>query len=117
MTATTDTLEQTTEPGRPSPWVRFVLSFAVGLAIVLLIGVGALYAYDQQYVGRVLPGVRVGSVDLSGLGPDAARAELLAAYGSLSEGRIVLSGIEDKQVITYAEIGREIGRASCRERV
>ena len=35
-------------------------------------GVGALYAYDQQYVGRVLPGVRVGAVDLSGL--DAAAA-------------------------------------------
>lgn len=106
MTATTETLEQTTEPGRPSPWLRFGLSFAVGLAAVLLVGAGALYAYDQQYAGRVIPGVRVGAVDLSGLGPDAARAELLRAYGSLSEGRIVLSGIEDKQVITYAEIGR-----------
>jgi vancomycin resistance protein YoaR len=106
MTATTEALEQTTEPGRPSPWLRFGLSFAVGLAAVLLVGAGALYAYDQQYAGRVIPGVRVGSVDLSGLGPDAARSELLRAYGSLSEGQIVLSGIEDKQVITYAEIGR-----------
>ena len=106
MTATTETLEQTSEPGRPSPWLRFGLAFAVGLAAVLLIGAGALYAYDQQYVGRVLPGVRVGSVDLSGLTPDAARAQLQEAYGSLSDGRIVLSGIEEQQVITYAEIGR-----------
>jgi len=106
MTATTETLEQTIEPGRPSPWLRFGLAVAVGLAAVLLIGAGALYAYDQQYLGRVLPGVSVGSVDLSGLTPDAARAELHDAYSSLSEGRIVLSGIEDKQVITYAEIGR-----------
>ncbi|HEX5149758.1 MAG TPA: VanW family protein, partial [Candidatus Limnocylindrales bacterium] len=106
MTATTETLEQAGEPGRHSPWLRFGLAFAVGLVAVLLIGVGALYAYDQQYVGRVLPGVRVGSVDLSGLTPEVARAQLQDAYGSLSEGRIVLTGIEDAQVITYAEIGR-----------
>jgi vancomycin resistance protein YoaR len=106
MTATTDTLEQAGEPGRPSPWLRFGLAFAIGLAAVLLIGAAALYAYDQQYAGRVLPGVRVGSADLSGLTPDAARSQLEQAYGSLGEGRIVLTGIEDQQVITYAEIGR-----------
>jgi vancomycin resistance protein YoaR len=106
MTATTETLEQTTEPGRPSPWLRFGLAFGLGLAAALLIGGGALFAYDQQYLGRVLPGVRVGSVDLSGLTPDAARAELARAYGSLSDGRIVLAGVDDEQVITYAEIGR-----------
>ena len=109
MTATTEALEpleQTAEPGRHSPWLRFGLAFALGLAFAMLIAVAALYAYDQNYKGRILPGVRVGGVDLSGLTPDAARAELLAAYGSLSEGRVVLSGIEDQQVITFAEIER-----------
>jgi vancomycin resistance protein YoaR len=106
MTATSDTLEQTTEPGRPSPWLRFGLAFAFGLVAALLIGAGALFAYDQQYLGRVLPGVRMGSVDLSGLTRDQARDQLVAAYGSLSDGRIVLSGVEEKQVITYGEIGR-----------
>jgi vancomycin resistance protein YoaR len=106
MTATSDTLEQTSEPGRPSPWLRFGLAVGIGLAVALLIGALAVYAYDQQYSGRILPGVRVGSVDLSGLAPDAARAELETTYGSLSEGRIVLTGIEERQVITYAEIGR-----------
>ena len=107
MTATTtETLEQTSEPGRPSPWLRFGLAAAVGLATALLIGVAALYVYDQQYAGRILPGVRVGSVDLSGLTPDAARAELQQAYGSFDDGRIVLTGVSDEQIITYAEIGR-----------
>ena len=59
----------------------------------LALGAGALYAYDQQYAGRVLPGVRVGAVDLSGSAPDAARAALSGAYASLSEGQIVLSRI------------------------
>jgi vancomycin resistance protein YoaR len=106
MTATTETLEQAADPGRPSPWLRFGLAFALGLGTVLLVGAAAFYTYDQLFAGKVLPGVRVGSVDLSGLTPDAARAELLRAYGSLSEGRIVLSGIEEQQVITYAEVGR-----------
>jgi hypothetical protein len=53
MTATTDALEQTIEPGRPSPWLRFGLAFAVGLIGVLLIGAGALYAYDQRWTCRV----------------------------------------------------------------
>lgn len=106
MTATTETLGQTTEPGRPSPWLRFGAAFAIGLAAALLIGAGALYAYDRLYVGRILPGVHVGPVDLSGLTPEAARAELQRAYGSLAQGRVVLTGIQDEQVIRYDEIGR-----------
>lgn len=106
MTATTETLEQIVEPGSPSAWLRFGLAFALGLAVALLVGAGVLLAYDQQFAGKVLPGVRVGSVDLSGLTPEAAHAELQRAYGSLSDGRIVLTGIEDQQVITYAEVGR-----------
>lgn len=106
MTATTDTLEQAAEPGRPSPWLRFGLAFMLGLGAVLLIAAAALFAYEQQFAGKVLPGVRVGSVDLSGLTPEAARAELQRAFGSLSDGRIVLSGIEEQQVITYDEVGR-----------
>ena len=106
MTATTETLEQTVEPGRPSPWLRFGLAFALGLGAVLLVGSVALYAYDQQYAGKILPGVRVGALDLSGLTPEQARAELQSAYGALSDGRIVLSGVEDQVIITYAEVGR-----------
>ena len=98
MTATTETLGQTTEPGRPSPWLRFGAAFAIGLAAALLIGAGALYAYDRLYVGRILPGVHVGPVDLSGLTPEAARAELQREYGSLAQGRVVLTGIQDEQV-------------------
>ena len=100
MTATTETLEAA-EPGRPTPWLRFVVSFALGLAAVLLIGAAALFAYDQQFSGRIIPGVRVGSVDLSGLAPDAARAELERAYGSISQGQIVIDGVRDQHVITY----------------
>ncbi len=106
MTATTETLDQAAEPGRPTPWLRFGLAFALGLVAVLLIGAAALFAYDQQFAGRILPGVHVGSVDLSGMSPDAARVELDRAYGSLADGRIVIDGVGGQEVITYAEVAR-----------
>src|SRR5512141_382982 len=71
-------------PRRSSVRVNFGLAFVLGLAAALLLGVGALYAYDRQFTGRILPGVHVGSVDLSGRSADEARAALEAAYESLS---------------------------------
>jgi vancomycin resistance protein YoaR len=71
-------------------WPRFVVAFVLGLIAVLGIGVGALYAYDQQYQGRILPGVHVGPIDLSGLTSDEASARLRARYDVLASGSAVL---------------------------
>ena len=58
-------------PARPrrrrSLALRFGVSFVLGVLLAVGIGAGALYAWGQQYDGRVLPGVRVGSTDLGGL--------------------------------------------------
>ena len=76
---------------------RFAVAFALGLVAVLVVGVGALYAYDQQYTGRILPGVRVGAIDVSGLTAEAAAARLHEAYDQVATGRVVLvSG--DKEI-------------------
>ena len=109
MTDTTDTtepLEPTNESHRPSARLSFGVAFILGLIAALLLGVGALYAYDRQFAGRILPGVHVGHVDLSGLTVDDARAELQRAYASLADGRLVLTGAAGEHVITYAEVGR-----------
>src|SRR5215204_6648093 len=107
MTTTTpDSIGVTVPDARPSGRVRFAVAFIVGLLLATVVGAGAMYAYDQQYVGRVLPGVRVGTVDLSGLEPDAAAQRLREAYGSLSEGEITLKTPEGKTTISFAEIGR-----------
>ena len=42
------------------------MAFFAGLIAATALGAGALYAYDQQYTGRIVPGVRIGNVDLSG---------------------------------------------------
>jgi vancomycin resistance protein YoaR len=86
---------------------RFLLAFLFGLVGVLAIGVGALYAYDQQYQGRILPGVHVGAVNLSGLTPDEAAARLHTAYDALGEGEIVVSAGGSSLVIPYSSAHRE----------
>ena len=63
MTTTTpDTIGIAAGSPRPSARTRFGIAFLVGLVAALLLGAGALYAYDQQYAGRILPGVSIGSV-------------------------------------------------------
>jgi vancomycin resistance protein YoaR len=91
---------------RPSVRVRFTVAFLVGLIAATAIGVGALYAYDAQYAGRILPGVSIGAVDLSGQDPAAAAAALRATYQYLGEGSITFRAREHRRTITFAEIGR-----------
>jgi vancomycin resistance protein YoaR len=103
-----DTAPIAGEARRTSMRVRFALAFGIGLVVALLLGVGALYAYDQQYTGRVLPGVRVGTVDLSGLTPRTAASRLLETYGGLSSGKVVVNGPSGPVVITYQSLGRTL---------
>ena len=87
--------------------VRFALAFVSGLVLVIAIGGGALFAYGQQYTGKVLPGVSVGDVDLSGLSPEQARAQLESTYGTFADGTITLTGPDGDVTVGYDEIGRE----------
>jgi len=93
---------------RPSARFRFAVAFLVGLVVTMGMGAGAMYAYDQHYSGRILPGVSVGSVPLSGMTRDEARAALDSAYHGYSDGRIVLDGPDGAAVIPYAEIDRHL---------
>lgn len=92
-------------PGR-GPWLRLGLGFLVGLLVALAAGTAALFAYEQAYAGRILPGVRVGQVDLSGLDPAAAAARLTAAYGSLAGGEIVLVAEGHERRLPLDQVGR-----------
>jgi vancomycin resistance protein YoaR len=103
-----------TEGGPPAPPRRrasLALAFGVSFLLAFLLavgaGVGAVYAWSQQYDGRILPGVRVGSTELGGLSREQAAAKIANAYGSLATGQMTLSGPEGQvTTITYAEVGR-----------
>lgn len=91
---------------RPSAKLRFGVAFLVGLIAAMALGVGAMYAYEQQYAGRVLPGVTLDGIDLSGLDEAAVAERLRAEYAFLAEGELVLEGPDGDIVIPYAEFGR-----------
>jgi vancomycin resistance protein YoaR len=91
---------------RSSLGLRFAIAFLLGVALVVGAGGGALFAYGQQYSGRVLPGVHVGETDLSGLTPEAATKALAAAYASLGTGHLLLAGPDGDLTVGYAELGR-----------
>ncbi len=110
----TDTIDTAPAPvahppaRRRSIGLRFFVAFIVGMLLTLAVGVGALYAYDQQYAGRVLPGVHVGSVDLSGLTAEQATVRLEEAYGAASAGEILLSTPAGTLRIPYRNVGRRV---------
>ena len=87
--------------------LRFGVAFLIGMLAALAIGVGALYAYDQQYVGRILPGVKVGDVNVSGMTEAEASAALSTAYARLGEGNVVVTGPDGDVTMTFAELGRK----------
>ncbi len=105
-TTTSDSIPPAPVEVRRSAGVRFVVAFGFGLAFVAAVVVGGIYAFERQYEGRILPGVRVGQLDLSGLTPGQAKAELSQAYSALGKGRIVVVGPDGEASITYAEVGR-----------
>jgi vancomycin resistance protein YoaR len=108
MTATTpESIGLTVdEPRRPSPRIRFAVAFLVGIVLATVVGVGALYAYDQSYLGRVLPGVRLGSLDLSGLDQAAAAERIAAEYAWMGEGTVVVRSPDGDLLIPYASFDR-----------
>ena len=65
------------------------------------------YAWSQQYDGRILPGVFVGSTELGGLTREQAEAKVAEAFGSLGIGQITLTRPDGRvSTIDYADLGR-----------
>jgi vancomycin resistance protein YoaR len=91
---------------RRSLVLRFGISFLLGVLLAVGVGAGVLYAWGQQYEGRILPGVRIGSTDLGGLTRDQAEAKVANAYASLGTGQITLTGPEGQTTLSYADVGR-----------
>ena len=91
-----------TPPARRATLVGFAATLLGGLLIIAAISAAiAIAAAD-----RILPGISVGGVELSGLSPAAAAERLTAELPSLSSGEASLVVGEEEATVGYAEIGR-----------
>jgi vancomycin resistance protein YoaR len=91
---------------RRSLAAKLVLAFVLGgIACLLVVAAVALAAFSA-YSNRVVPGVRVGSVDLSGLNRDQTIARLKDAYASLAQGEATVTTPIGTETVTYQEAGR-----------
>jgi vancomycin resistance protein YoaR len=85
---------------------RFFVAFLISVFVGLVVGAGALYAFDRQYTGRILPGVSVGGIDLAGLTPEEATARLESSFASFREGQVVLTSGDLEMTIPYSDVKR-----------
>ncbi|HET7676473.1 MAG TPA: peptidoglycan binding domain-containing protein, partial [Candidatus Limnocylindrales bacterium] len=109
MTSTTATPETTLSLPRVRRlhWQAVALAFLVTIAAAFAIAAGFVLGLAQAYDGRVMPGVRVGGVELAGLDRRAAEARLSEALPSLASGELefVLEG--ESHTVPLAAIGRQ----------
>ena len=89
-------------------WRRLLIAFLLGLVLSFAAAAAALLAWDLGFEGRVLPGVRVGTTDLSGLDRAAATAALQQAYGEFGVGQVVIHSIAGDLVVPYSAFSRRL---------
>jgi vancomycin resistance protein YoaR len=104
-----------TEPVRTEPVAvrprrrrRRVLAVLLVLLLPVLLVAGAaggLAAWDASFEGRILPGVHVGTADLSGLDRAGAAAAIEAAY-PYQDGRFVLRTPDGDLHVPYSAFDR-----------
>ncbi len=87
-------------------WPRVVVGTLFGALAALALTSGLVLAADQQYAGRILPGVRVAGTDLSGLDPDQATEAVTTSLAGYGDGTIVVHTRAGDREIPYASVGR-----------
>jgi hypothetical protein len=85
----------------------FALAFLAGVAATLFLFSVMALGYAGSYNGRILPGVHVGSVDLSGLTHDQAIAKLQGSFTYLGQGEVTITTPVGVTTITYQQLGRQ----------
>jgi vancomycin resistance protein YoaR len=84
----------------------FALAFAVGAIASLFLVAAVALGLSSGYSSRVIPGVHVGSVDVSGLSRDEVIAKLQTSYAYLGQGQVTVTTPVGAATITYQQAGR-----------
>ncbi len=87
--------------------VGFAIAFAIGAVATLFLFSAIAFGFASSYSNRVLPGVHVGSVDLSGMTHDQSIAKLQSSFAYLSQGEVTVTTPVGVSTITYQQAGRQ----------
>jgi len=98
--------KQRTEASSRRLLIGFSIAFALGAAACLAVFAAvAAFAFSAD-ANRVVPGVRIGAVDLSGLTRDQAMARLRTTYAFLDQGEVTVTTPSGTATVTYQQLGR-----------
>jgi vancomycin resistance protein YoaR len=86
--------------------VRLAVAFVIGALGILVVATVAAFIALSSYATRVVPGVRVGSVDVSGLDRGQLVAKLQNEYAYLGQGEVTVTTPTGAATITYQQAGR-----------
>jgi vancomycin resistance protein YoaR len=86
--------------------IGFLFIFVLGIAASLTLSVGAAAGITTAYQNRVVAGVRVGSLDVSGMTPDELVSARESAYASLSQGKVTITTPTGVATMSYQDAGR-----------
>jgi len=86
--------------------VGFAIAFVLGALATVAFLAAAIVGVTGSYSNRVVPGVHVGSVYLSGLSRDQVIARLQTAYAYLSQGDVIVTTPSGSITLTYEQFGR-----------
>ncbi|MGZ6266850.1 MAG: VanW family protein, partial [Candidatus Limnocylindrales bacterium] len=84
----------------------FALAFGVGAIAAFLLVAAVAMGLSSGYSNRVIPGVRVGSVNVSGLTRDEVIAKLRTSYAYLGQGQVTVTTPVGTATITYQQVNR-----------
>lgn len=90
----------------PFDWRRAARAFAVGTAAFVVFVASAGISYDLLHAGKIIPGVSVGGVDVSGLTRQEAAAVLREELPNPSAGAVTLQLGSSTATIDYADVDR-----------
>jgi vancomycin resistance protein YoaR len=105
VTSQTSAASRALHVARPG---RAALAFVLGALLGVLLVVGALIAFRQAYVDKILPGVQVAGVDVGGMTRSDARLALGSALDRLDDGAVTIHSANGWVVIPYAGVGRAV---------
>ena len=84
----------------------FAVAFGVGAVATLAVLTAIAFGFTGSYDNRILPGVHVGSVDLSGDTRDEAVDQLQTSYAYLGQGEVTVTTPVGATTITYQQVDR-----------